>query len=222
MKIISLSNDEAGYACAIGTSIKRYYENKTKTNFFDFLVASMNSINKILSMSNLDLLKDNINIEKSHENTCIIIWKNFDKLVSYHDLKLNFSNSDYINFYNKYKRRWVRLLHFIYEEDIIFFIRYGTISKSDLDLFYENINHLNNNLVFYFINVDYDENNYDKQVIFKNYKNYVYINFNLINNKNNENKENKEKDDFYRILNYNWNFVFKIIEKNYHFILNNK
>ena len=92
MKIISLSNDEAGYACAIGTSIKRYYENKTKTNFFDFLVASMNSINKILSMSNLDLLKDNINIEKSHENTCIIIWKNFDKLVSYHDLKLNFSN----------------------------------------------------------------------------------------------------------------------------------
>ena len=55
MKIISLSNDEAGYACAVGTSIKRYYENKSKTNFFDFLVVSMDSINKIINMSNLDL-----------------------------------------------------------------------------------------------------------------------------------------------------------------------
>ena len=131
-------------------------------------------------------------------------------------LKNNFTKSDYIDFYNKYKRRWIRLIHFIYEEDIIFFIRYGTISNSELDLFYENINHLNNNLVFYFINVDYDENNFDKQVKFKNYKNYIYINFNLINNENNQ---NNEEDDYYRILNYNWSFVFKIIEKNHHFIL---
>jgi hypothetical protein len=216
MKIISLSNDEAGYACAVGTSIKRYYENKSKTNFFDFLVVSMDSINKILNMSNLDLLKDNINIDESNKKTSIITWKNFDKLVSYHDLKNNFTKSDYIDFYNKYKRRWIRLIHFIYEEDIIFFIRYGTISNSELDLFYENINHLNNNLVFYFINVDYDENNCDKQVKFKNYKNYIYINFNLINNENNQ---NNEEDDYYRILNYNWSFVFKIIEKNHHFIL---
>jgi len=66
MKIISLSNNEAGYACAIGTSIKKYHNSSTKTNFFDYLVVSMKSVNEILNMYNFQLLKDNINIEKSH------------------------------------------------------------------------------------------------------------------------------------------------------------
>ena len=217
MKIISLSNNEAGYACAVGTSIKKYYKNNIKTNFFDYLVVSMNSVNEILCMVNLDLLKDNIKIEKSHENTSIITWKYFDKLISYHDLKLNFEKTDYIQFFNKYKRRWIRLLHFIYEEDIIFFIRYGDITKDELNKFYNNINNLNDKLIFYFIHVNCDKNNNDKQEEFKYFKNYIYVNFNLINC-----TQNNITDIYYKVLDYNWDFVFKIIEKNYHYFLNNK
>jgi len=38
-------------------------------------------------------------------------------------------------FFKKYKRRWIRLLHLIYEEDVIFFIRYGDIKKEELSIF---------------------------------------------------------------------------------------
>ena len=48
MKIISLSSNEAGYACAVASSIKKYYKNTTKTNFFDYLVVSIKSINQVL------------------------------------------------------------------------------------------------------------------------------------------------------------------------------
>ena len=140
-----------------------------------------------------------------------------DKLISYHDLKNNFTKTDYIEFCNKYKRRWVRFIHLIYEEDVLFFIRYGKVSEEELNSFYKNINFLNNKLIFYFINIDYNENNLDKQEEFKNYQNYIYVNFYLINNTNNDND-----DIYYRILNYNWNFIFKIIEKNYHHFINNK
>ena len=48
MKIISLSYEEAGYACAIASTVKNnYYKENYKTNFFDFLVVSMNTINRI-------------------------------------------------------------------------------------------------------------------------------------------------------------------------------
>jgi hypothetical protein len=37
MKIISLSSNIAGPACAVAQCIKKYYNNDYKTNFFDFL-----------------------------------------------------------------------------------------------------------------------------------------------------------------------------------------
>ena len=217
MKIISLSNNEAGYACAVGTSIKRYYKNNYKTNFFDYLVVSMKSINEILSLEHLNLMNENIDIQVSHENRSIIVWNNFDKLISYHDLKLNFNKEEYIDFLNKYKRRFIRLLNFIYEEDILFFIRYGEITHDELYTFYLNIKKINPTLVFYFIHIDYKEDNHIcKEKEYSNYKNYIYINFKLIN----KDKINQEDDIYYQVLNYNWDFVFNIIDKNYIYIKN--
>ena len=51
MKIISLSYEDAGYACSIGTSIKKKYNQQT--NFFDFLVVDMRTINHILTLKDL-------------------------------------------------------------------------------------------------------------------------------------------------------------------------
>jgi hypothetical protein len=52
MKIISLSANIAGPACAIATSIKKYfYNNNYITNIFDYLELSIISINQFLLLN---------------------------------------------------------------------------------------------------------------------------------------------------------------------------
>jgi len=216
MKIISLSFDEAGYACAIASSIKKYfYNNNCKTNFFDYLVVSMKSINEILELKNLNLLINNLDLSESHIDTTIVKWSNFHKLISYHDIKNNSDKSDLIHFKNKYLRRYIRLIHYLYEENIIFFIRYGKTPENDIQQFFKIIKNINNNLIFYFINVDYDTQ-FKENIQYKNIENYIYINFYLINNNN-----TKHTDKYFEILEYNWDFVFNLIKKNNDYILNN-
>jgi len=216
MKIISLSFDEAGYACAIASSIKKhFYNNNCKTNFFDYLVVSMKSINEILELKNLNLLLNNLDLSESHIDTTIVKWSNFNKLISYHDIKNNSNKSDLIHFKNKYIRRYIRFIHYIYEENIIFFIRYGKTPENEIQQFIENIKNINSNLIFYFINVDYDTQ-FKENIHYKNIENYIYINFYLINNNN-----IKQTDKYFEILEYNWEFVFNLIKKNNDYILNN-
>jgi len=216
MKIISLSFEETGYACAIASSIKKYfYNNNCKTNFFDYLVVSMKSINEILELKNLNLLINNLDLSESHIDTTIVKWSNFHKLISYHDIKNNSDKSDLIHFKNKYLRRYIRLIHYLYEENIIFFIRYGKTPENDIQQFFKIIKNINNNLIFYFINVDYDTQ-FKENIQYKNIENYIYINFYLINNNN-----TKHTDKYFEILEYNWDFVFNLIKKNNDYILNN-
>ena len=54
MKIISLSSNIAGPACAVAVSIKKYYNNNYKTNFFDFLEVSLLSIIQVLQTEDID------------------------------------------------------------------------------------------------------------------------------------------------------------------------
>ena len=110
MKIISLSYDEAGYACAIGSAIKRKYNNVT--NFFDYLVVDMKTINNILQLKDLNMLLNNFNYEhvNNHKNT-VVKWNNFDKLISYHDLKEVYNEIELKNFTKKYMRRYFRLIN---------------------------------------------------------------------------------------------------------------
>ena len=66
MKIISLSSNTSGYACGIATSIKKYfYNNNNKTNIFDYLEISLNSINQFLINNTND---KNDNNEKNNNN----------------------------------------------------------------------------------------------------------------------------------------------------------
>jgi len=91
MKIISLSSNTAGPACAIATSIKKYfYNNNYQTNIFDFLELSLLSIIQILESNDIEkdinnnhLITDNLNNAKSVE------FKNFDKVINYNDLENN-------------------------------------------------------------------------------------------------------------------------------------
>ena len=45
---ISLSSSYSGNACAIKQSIVKYTKNSNETQFFDWLVTSMKSVNQIL------------------------------------------------------------------------------------------------------------------------------------------------------------------------------
>jgi|SaaInlStandDraft_6_1057023.scaffolds.fasta_scaffold03935_2 hypothetical protein len=206
MKIISLSYDEAGYACAIGSAIKRKYNNVT--NFFDYLVVDMKTINNILQLKDLNMLLNNFNYEhvNNHKNT-VVKWNNFDKLISYHDLKEVYNEIELKNFTKKYMRRYFRLINDIYNEKIIFFIRYGKTSYDEIKNFYNNIKNLNENIICYFINVDYDKS--VNNIYYEDIKTYIYINFHAIN----EPKIYNE-DIYFKLLEYNWDFIFNIIEKN--------
>jgi hypothetical protein len=204
MKIISLSSSVAGPACAVAKCIKKYYYNDDyQTNMFDYLEISLLSIIQILNLEKDDIhylyLNNEIFLNKDNNNS--VRFNNFDKIISHHDLKNNYLEKDYIDFIEKYKRRYYRLINDIKNEDKIFFIRYGLESECIINKFIDRINILNPSLKVYFIIVDYNEK--DENI---NNSNYIYINFYKY-------KENINYSDdlFFKTMQYNWKIVYDII-----------
>lgn len=110
---ISLSSSYAGNACAVKQSIINYTKELQKSNFFDWLVTSMKSVNEILEKK--PIMFESNYIYPNSLNTTSINFKNFDLLTSHHDIKKIDSNS--INeLTKKYKRRYNRLVNIIREE----------------------------------------------------------------------------------------------------------
>lgn len=207
MKIISLSSSMAGSACAIATSIKKYfYNNNMITSMFDYLEISLESINQILNISNNEIenyLRTNNEIYLNWDNNNSVLFKNFDKIISHHDLPNNYSQNDYDKLIEKYIRRYNRLINDIKYEDIIFFIRYGDDNIESIEYFINIIKKINPTLDFYYINVNYDEN--ENKYINNNLYNYVnFYDYIDINKKYNE-------DLFYKTTEYNWKIVYDII-----------
>ena len=219
MIIISLSSNIAGPACAVATSIKNnlYLNKNYPTNFFDYLVVSLKSVNELLSIKESDIqyLDQNLNIYNNLSKSMTVEFNNFNKLISYHDLKKDYDNEDFINFIDKYKRRYFRLLNYIKNEKEIYFIRYGEENINEIKIFCNIIKNLNSNLFFRFVNVIYNEN---KIYVDIKVNNYLLINFNDINDKNIKYNE----DLFYRTLQFNWLKIFEIININYKKMFENK
>ena len=215
MKIISLSSNTAGYACAIACIIKnKYYNNNYKTNFFDYLEISFTSIIQLLSLENSSInnILSSKNIFSNRDSKKTVLFDNFDKIYSHHDLIENYSDNDFNIFIQKYERRYNRLINDIKNEDKLFFIRHEIENEEQIKLFFKKINEINPNLHIYFINTYFDENIdstifYSEELI-KNY-NFIPINFkNIIPEKSNYN------DDFFlRTFEYNWDHVFGIINQ---------
>jgi len=207
MKIISLSSDKAGFACAVATSIKKYYNNNYQTQFFDYLVCSLNTINNILKTNNCDNLINNFDITQIDNKSCVK-FKNYDNLISYHDLPNPYNITDYNNFIEKYKRRYFRLIEIIKKEDKLYFIRFGYETEKDINNFFHIIKYLKSDIKVYFINVYYDNNNinYNYNIINNNCF-FKPINFYLFEEKN----KTYNEDDYYKTLEYKWEDIFKII-----------
>ena len=81
---ISLSSSYAGNACAIRQSINNYTKNSNETQFFDWLVTSMKSVNQILE--NTPITFESNYIYPNPLKTTSINFKNFDLLISHHDI----------------------------------------------------------------------------------------------------------------------------------------
>jgi hypothetical protein len=214
MKIVSLSSSIAGPACAIALCIKKYfYNNNASTNIFDYLEISLESINQLLNISFDEIdkyLRTNNEIYINKDDYSSVLFKNFDKIISHHDLTKEYTELEYDNFIEKYKRRFYRFMNDLKYEDKIFFIRYGNDNIKSIEYFIEIIKNINSNLKFYYINVDFIES--DNLEIRNRYEinNYIYINFYKYLDKNQEYNENL----FYKTLQYDWKIVYNIIYEN--------
>jgi len=104
---LSLSSSHAGNACAIRQSIINYTTPSNETQFFDWLVTSMKSVNQILE--NSQIIFESNYIYPNDLNTTSINFKNFDLLISHHDI--HEFNEDSINEITKKKGINFKALH---------------------------------------------------------------------------------------------------------------
>jgi len=88
---ISLSSSYSGNACAIKQSIVKYTKNSNETQFFDWLVTSMKSVNQILE--NTPIIFESTYIYPNKKGNTSINFKNFDLLTSHHDINIFNDNS---------------------------------------------------------------------------------------------------------------------------------
>lgn len=149
---ISLSSSYAGNACAIRQSIINYSNNSSETQFFDWLVTSMKSVNEILE--NKPIIFESNYIYPNSQNNTSINFKNFDKLISHHDIH-KFNDNSINEITEKYNRRYLRLIKTIKEEKKINFIRYcknsTDLEEEEILKFYKYIKDINSKLLFNFI-----------------------------------------------------------------------
>lgn len=208
MKIISLSAGIAGPACAIATSIKKYFYNGSKqTDMFDYLEISLLSIIQILSL-NSDNISDaiyNNNTFVPNINQCqTVTFNNFDRIISHHDLKENYNVNDYNEFIEKYKRRYNRLIECLKTENKIFFIRFGHENTCQFQEFIRIIREINPLCEFYIINLIYDETNIEY--------NHNILNLYIVNFYYFLEKDVIYNDDlYYRTIQFNWKIVYDLV-----------
>jgi hypothetical protein len=179
--LISLSSSRPGFACGIRQSIDTYNEKKA-TNFFDWLVCSMKSVNEILEGTPIEF-EDTYVYPNPLNNTSINL-KNFDLLISHHDIHEFDENSKSI-VTEKYVRRYNRMLEIFKTENDIYFVRYchdeSNLEEEEIHKFYENINKINKDLNFSFILMGGDDKIKISEEL-TNKKNFHYFNLKKIKN----------------------------------------
>ena len=204
---ISLSSSCEGNACAIRQSIINYSNNSSETQFFDWLVTSMKSVNEILE--NKPIIFESNYIYPNSQNTTTINFKNFDKLISHHDIH-KFNDNSINEITEKYNRRYLRLIKTIKEEKKINFIRYcknsTDLEEDEILKFYKYIKDINSKLLFNFILIsDCNDLVLPNNLLEKN--DFIFINLN--NYKDNDTL--KETDNYQKIIK-SYKCVFDLVK----------
>jgi hypothetical protein len=203
---ISLSSSYAGNACAVRQSIINY-STAGETQFFDWLVSSMKSVNELLEGK--PILFEETYKYPNPLNTTTIKFLNFNCLISHHDIE-KFTDNSRNEIIEKYTRRYERLIDTIQTEKEIYFIRYckdsNDIEEGEIIKFYENIKNINNDLLFKFVLISHCENLIIPDNLI-NSENFIYIN---LNNFIDEEVINETNDYFKTIKSYKC--IFNIIK----------
>ena len=203
---LSLSSSYAGNACAIRQSIIDNTTIFSESQFFDWLVTSMKSVNQILE--NTPIIFESNYIYPNSSNTTSIHFKNFDLLTSHHDIH-EFNDNSINEITEKYIRRHKRLINTILEQKKINFIRYcknsTDIEEKEILLFYKNIKNINPNLLFNFILISDCNDLVIPNSLLKD--NFIYIN---LNNYINDDIIN-ETNTYYKIIK-TYKCVFDIVK----------
>jgi hypothetical protein len=190
---LSLSSSYTSYACGIADSIK-LYDKQNETQFFDYLVCSMKSINEILEGKKI------LFNTKNHHNNILgkisIPFLNFDHLYSHHDIH-DISIDSLTKLTEQYTRRYNRLINTLKTNETIYFIRFCSrdVEEEQIHTFYKHINNINCNLLFKFILAS----NVNDLVIpstLLNKPNFIYVN---LNNYIDDDILN-EKDEYLKII----------------------
>ncbi len=124
-----------------------------------------------------------------------------DYCVSIHNVSINYTDNDILEFIDKYTRRFNHIIKYIKSNNKICFIRLGYVNNDEIDKFIETIKKINSDCDFTLVVIHNDKKNNTK--ILKQ-KNLLYIKLNM-------NKPTK----FECTLQFlNWNKLFLDIENN--------
>lgn len=147
MRVISI-----GTACNVKYQIDKYF-GKFETLFFDWLMADIKSVNELLRCKSID---DILNVNSIivdpvtpivGSNSRILI-TSLSNCISIHDIPVKPSDKDIIDFIDKYKRRYARMINIINSNEKVYFIRHGNIDDENKQLFIDTIYSINKNCNF--------------------------------------------------------------------------
>jgi hypothetical protein len=160
-----------GHNCLPKYQINKYIGD-AETLFFDWIETDMSSVISIMNSENLDniLKPENIVLDlkfPTHNKNSRINILPLSKCVSIHDLVLDYTEQDIIDFISKYKRRFERIREHIKTENRIFFLRWGPITPDELRMFNTAILNINTKCTFYVVSIT--ESDEDACTITNNY-----------------------------------------------------
>ena len=210
-----------GRHCDVASNIKTYLQKEHPTQFFDWVRTDFKCILHILKLNSIETLFNVENIEVDnvtykHENNISITLKNFNKenliLLFHHDiLWQDYTDIEMkeqlIQFIDKYKRRFDRLLELIKSNNRLCFIYRitGKIDyKNDIDNFYNLLKDINTDINFMLVMLV--DQSTDSEKIIK-YDKYLKINLSHYY------LYNPIKNDW-TLKHIDWKKVFDLIENN--------
>lgn len=169
-----------GDRCNVKFQIDKH-RHQIETLFFDRIFSSMHSVMELLRCDNIDdiLYFDNVGRDKNDPTTSTnsrIVIKSLDYCTSVHDLPLEYSDNDIVEFIDKYKRRFNRIIEYIKSNEKIYFIRSGPVDDNDRQKFIKTILKINPNCNFALVVIDNNINHNSETL---KYDHCLYIKLNI-------------------------------------------
>ena len=231
-----------GKTCCVKYQIDKYFGSK-ETLFFDWIQTDIDTVNSILGCWDSNKLQTKKNIEKiinikyvsqmppqinSQVDPLLkskqivsnrIFLNSLSYFMSIHDI-IKYDKANIINFIEKYKRRFYRIVDYIRKNNNIIFIRYeqsindnGNKKETEYTHFIKIIQNINPNCNFKLVElVDYNKENNHILAVSHKEEGYNLIRNNFISiNLYNFRKDKKISHSEYPQNHLDWKSIFKVI-----------